>query len=146
MRLQRRLHPKTSLIDLTPLVDVIFLLLIFFILNADILPLKSLPIEPPTLAISSSPFTSQLVIIADAFETIYVGSNKKMVSLLDLASTLDEEIKAFAKRHQGVTPTLVLSVDKTLSYNFFMQIFAICYPLECPIKLVYQEEVDEKSM
>src|SRR5436309_1962698 len=49
MKFKTRLQPSMALIDLTPLVDVIFLMLIFFIVTSDILPLKSLLIENPKL-------------------------------------------------------------------------------------------------
>ena len=47
MKFKTNLKVSNSLIDMTPLVDVIFLMLIFFIVTSDVLPLKSLNIENP---------------------------------------------------------------------------------------------------
>ena len=55
MKFKTRLKTSMALIDLTPLVDVIFLMLIFFIVTSDILPLKSLLIENPKLGKRFSP-------------------------------------------------------------------------------------------
>ena len=60
LRFKTNLKATHSLIDLTPLVDVIFLMLIFFIITSDIPPLKSLNIDNPTLDKDSSPLTTQL--------------------------------------------------------------------------------------
>lgn len=55
MKFKSTLKPALALIDLTPLVDVIFLLLIFFVVTSDILPLKSLAIENPRLPQDAPP-------------------------------------------------------------------------------------------
>ncbi len=70
MRFKTNLKPAMNLIDLTPLVDVVFLLLIFFIVTSDILPLKSLNIENPTIDRNSAPLTTQLLVVMDAQDVI----------------------------------------------------------------------------
>lgn len=87
LRFKTSLKHSNSLIDLTPLVDVIFLMLIFFIITSDILPLKSLNIENPTLDKDSAPLTTQLIIVMDAQNVIYLGSRKSIVDLVSLKAT-----------------------------------------------------------
>ena len=65
MRFSTRLKPSNSLVDMTPLVDLIFLLLIFFIVPSDVLPLKSLYLEQPTIDIPSEPLTTRLMVVVD---------------------------------------------------------------------------------
>lgn len=77
MKYKTRLKASNNLIDLTPLVDVIFLMLIFFIVTSDILPLKSLHVENPVLDRNSAPLTTQLLVVMDAQRVIYVGSKKR---------------------------------------------------------------------
>ena len=79
MKFSSTLKSTTALIDLTPLVDVVFLMLVFFIITADILPLKSLNIENPKLDLPSAPLTSQILVVMDAQNVIYVGSKKEIV-------------------------------------------------------------------
>lgn len=132
------LKPSTSLIDLTPLVDVIFLMLIFFIVTSDILPLKSLNIENPTLERDSAPLTTQLLVVVDAQNVIYVGSKKAITDLGSLKQVLLDEIAQHKKMQDGVEPTIVLSVDRRVEYGIFLQLFSLAQETSSRIRLVYQ--------
>ncbi len=131
------------MIDMTPLVDVIFLMLIFFIVTSDILPLKSLHIENPTLARDSTPLTTQLLLVMDAQNVIYVGSKKAIVELGSLKKHLQDEINALKKQHHGITPTVVLSIDRRVDYGSFLKVFSIAQETCERLRLVYQ--VDESQ-
>ena len=117
MLFKTKLRSTNFLIDLTPLVDVSFLMLIFFLITSDILPLKSLNIENPTLNRNSSPLTTQLLVIMDAQNVIYVGSKKDIVDLSSLRDHLVEEISTIKTFHQGVDPI------------FFQHVFEFIRPL-----------------
>jgi biopolymer transport protein ExbD len=138
MRFSTRLKSSNTLVDLTPLVDVVFLMLVFFICTSDILPLKSLPIQNPKLPISTTPLTSQLFVVMDRTEVIYLGSKRKIVDLLSLPDQLHQEVELFAKAHGGVKPTIVLSVDEHVPYSSFLQLYSVCATHARKIKLVYQ--------
>ena len=139
LKFNTRLKSSFSLIDLTPLVDVIFLLLIFFIVTSNTLPLKSLKIETPTLDRQAIPLTTQLLIVMDAQHVIYVGSKK---SIADLA-TLEEMVKSELNNlhaSKKAKPTLVLSVDKRVDYGSFLRIFSTLQKVGYPIRLVFKTE------
>lgn len=140
MKFKTRLKPSSSLIDLTPLVDVIFLLLIFFIVTSNILPLKSLNIENPTLAQNSPPFMTQILVVMDAQNVIYVGSKKAIVDLTTLPEAISREMTKL--RAEGGTdhPTLVLSVDRKVSYDTFLKLFSKLLELKHPLRLSYKAE------
>lgn len=140
MNFKTRLKPSSNLIDMTPLVDVIFLMLIFFIITSDILPLKSLHIQNPTLARDSKPLTTQLLLVMDAQNVIYVGSKKAIVDLSSLKNHLEEEIKNLKKQHQGIEPSVVISVDKRVDYGSFLKLFSIAQQTCKCVRLVYQVE------
>ncbi len=138
MKFKTRLKTSTSLIDLTPLVDVIFLMLIFFIVTSDILPLKSLNIENPTLDKDSAPLTTQLLLVMDAQQVIYLGSKKAIVDLSSLKTHLEKEVEGLKRQNEGHMPTIVLSVDRRVEYGLFLKLFAIAQEC-CPhLRLVYQ--------
>jgi biopolymer transport protein ExbD len=140
MKFKTNLRTSTSLIDMTPLVDVVFLMLIFFIVTSDILPLKSLNIQNPTLERDSAPLTTQLLIVMDAQNVIYLGSKKAIVDLLSLKSHLQEELDLLRKQHDGHEPTIVLSVDKRVEYGLFLKLFSRVQEC-CPnMRLVYQSD------
>jgi biopolymer transport protein ExbD len=143
MRFKTNLKPAANLIDLTPLVDVIFLLLIFFIVTSDILPLKSLNIENPTLERNSNPMTTQLLVIMDAQHVIYVGSKKAIVDLGSVKSTIQEEITKIKKQHPGIEPTVVVSVDRRVDYGSFLKLFSLVQESTPRIRLVYRASEDQ---
>jgi biopolymer transport protein ExbD len=143
MRFKTSLKPSSNLIDLTPLVDVIFLMLIFFIVTSDILPLKSLHIENPTLDRDSAPLTTQLLVVMDAQNVIYVGSKKAIVDLASLKSHLTEEIGHLKKQHPSINPTIVLSLDKKVEYGSFLRVFSLAQECGSKIRLVYQPSEEQ---
>ncbi len=140
MKYKTRLKPSPSLIDMTPLVDVIFLMLIFFIVTSDILPLKSLHIENPTLEKDSMPLTTQLLVVMDAQHVIYVGTKKDIVDLETLKETLQSQIRNLKEQHLGIEPAVVLSVDKKVDYGVFLKLFSIAQEIGSKVRLVYRQE------
>lgn len=138
MKFKTRLKPTAALIDLTPLVDVVFLMLIFFIITSDILPLKSLMIENPRLEKDSAPLTTQLLLVMDGQHVIYLGSKKAIVDFSTLKENLTHEIDLLKRQYGGHEPTLVLSVDRRVEYGLFLKLFSIAQEC-CPkLRLVYQ--------
>lgn len=132
------------MVDLTPLVDVIFLLLIFFILTSDILPLKSLNVENPRLDRDSTPLTSQLLVVMDAQNVIYVGHRKEIVDLGDFRNHLRQEFEMVQTHHPGAEPTIVLSVDRRVDYGAFLRLFSLAQECSPRIRLVYKPTEDEE--
>ncbi|MCE5316326.1 MAG: biopolymer transporter ExbD [Parachlamydia sp.] len=140
MKFKTNLKTAHQLIDMTPLVDVIFLMLIFFIITSDILPLKSLNIENPTLNQDSIPLTTQLLVVMDAQHVIYVGSKKTIVDLGSLQSHLSDEVIRLKQLHQGVEPTIVLSIDRRVDYGVFLRLFSSIQESGHRIRLVYKPD------
>lgn len=145
MRFKTNLKISHNLIDLTPLVDVVFLMLIFFIITSDILPLKSLNIENPHLDRDSAPLTTQLILVVDAQNVIYVGSKKSIVDLGSLKKTLQDDMSLLKKQNGGIEPTVVVSVDQRVEYGFFLRVFSIVQESTSRIRLVYKHEENENS-
>jgi biopolymer transport protein ExbD len=138
MKFKTKLKPSYNLIDLTPLVDVIFLLLIFFIVTSDILPLKSLNIESPTLDMDSTPLTTQLVVVMDAQNVIYLGSKKTIVDIHSLKDSLKEEYELIKKQTGHLEPTVVVSIDRRVEYGDFLKVFSIAQDCCRKLRLVYK--------
>jgi biopolymer transport protein ExbD len=140
MNFKTKLKPSYNLIDLTPLVDVIFLLLIFFIVTSDILPLKSLNVENPGLPKNSLPLTTQIIIVMDKEEVIYFGSKKDIIDLSTVKSRIQSELTILKKNHQEVFPTIVLSIDRQADYGSFLRLFSLVQELGLPIRLSYKSQ------
>lgn len=140
MKFKTNLKPSVALIDLTPLVDVIFLMLIFFIVTSDILPLKSLNIENPVLQKNAQPLTTQILVVLDAQNVIYVGSKKAIIDLASLREAIQNEMIKIKKIYPSASPTIVLSVDKKVDYGSFLQIFGELQGLGERMRLVFKPE------
>lgn len=138
MKFKSNLKTSTSLIDMTPLVDVIFLMLIFFIITSDILPFKSLNIESPTLDRDSAPIMTQLLLVMDAQQVMYLGSKKEIVDFDSLKSEIHRKIAHLKEQNGGHEPALVLSVDRRVEYGTFLRVFAIVQECCSNVRLVYQ--------
>ena len=140
LRFKTKLKHTTGMIDLTPLVDVVFLMLIFFIVTSDILPLKSLHIDNPSLDRDSAPLTTQLLVVMDAQNVIYVGSKKSIADLVTLKDHVTEELSMLRKLHPSIHPTVVVSVDKRVEYGDFLKLFSIIQEMGIKMRLVYKPE------
>jgi biopolymer transport protein ExbD len=138
MRFSTRLKPCFTLIDLTPLVNVIFLMLIFFIITSDTLPLKSLMIQYPQVSSAEPAKLSQLVVIMDKDQVIYVGSKKEIADLYSLKDVLQKHMTTWKEAHRGVTPVVALSVDKRLDYETFLRVFAEVVKIAPKVRLAFR--------
>lgn len=146
MKIVPRLKPCYTLIDLTALVDVIFLLLIFFFVTSDTLPLKSLSIANPTLPDKDSPaYLAQLLVIMDRDQVIYLGAKKDIVDMGSLKEELTKQIEHILRENPQCQPTVVLSVDRHVDYGAFLRLFSAvqdCFQDRCPrIRLSYKPDL-----
>lgn len=139
MKFNSTLKPTNALIDLTPLVDVVFLMLVFFIITSDILPLKSLNIENPTFERPSPPRTTQILVVVDAQNVIYVGSQKEIVDHESFQESLRRELKKVASMHPGADTTVVLSIDRRVEYGDFLRLFSLAQETGAKLRLVYND-------
>ncbi len=143
MRFQTKLKTSFSLIDLTPLVDVVFLMLIFFMITSNVLPLKSLNIQTPTLDQDSLPLSSQIPIIMDSHHVIYMGSKKDIIDMPTLKTQIEKEIEQIKKAQPLARPSLVVSIDRRIDYGDFLRLFSTLQEVGLPIRLTYQTENEE---
>ncbi|MEI8366326.1 MAG: biopolymer transporter ExbD [Parachlamydiaceae bacterium] len=139
MKFKTNLKVTHTFIDMTPLVDVIFLMLIFFVVTSDVLPLKSLNIENPVLNKNSAAMTTQILVVMDAQNVIYVGSKKAIVDLSSVKKQLQDEVASF-QRVASVVPTIVLSIDRRVDYGAFLRLFSIVQESSPKIRLVYKPD------
>ncbi len=139
MKFKTRLKPSTALIDLTPLVDVILLMLIFFLITSDILPLKSLNIEPPELDRPAAARTTQVLVVMDTHNVIYVGSKKEIVDLETFKPSLFKEIEKNQELHPGADTTVVLSIDRGVEYGDFLRLFSLAQETGIALRLMYND-------
>ncbi|MEL6665538.1 MAG: biopolymer transporter ExbD [Pseudomonadota bacterium] len=121
MREKRRNVPKEATVDLTPMLDVVFILLIFFIVTSTFIQEKAIGMEPPPPncpGCSSLPSLAIIVYI-DETDTIRVGSK-----LTDLAS-----VRSDIERIRAESPEspVIIQADAFATTGTVIQIRDIVY-------------------
>src|SRR5438067_12214531 len=110
MRLAKR-HGTKLEINMTPMIDVTFLLLIFFMTVNQVSKAQRERVALPQLAGSQGQSQQALVINVDRFGQIVVAANS--VTLPELMGVVSGEIARLAKQHQELDRlTVILRADR----------------------------------
>jgi biopolymer transport protein ExbD len=100
-------------IDLAPLIDVVFILLIFFIVTTVFVRETGVEVDKPT-AVSSSNMQKSVLLIAitSTREVVYGGTN---IGIKGVRTTLSQAMKSDPK-------PLVIQADKTVPTELLVQV------------------------
>ncbi|MGM0597949.1 MAG: ExbD/TolR family protein [Myxococcota bacterium] len=117
MRFKRRKASKwTSLvIDLTPLIDVVFILLIFFLLTAAPSPDPTMSVHLPRASAGKiNNINNKLVLVMKDNGDLYIEDNKINI----------KELEGILKEQQKMSPAskVVLQGDRKAQYDRFIEI------------------------
>ena len=113
LSLERKLPSKVEP-NLTPLVDVIFLLLIFFILGASLNNHNVIKIDLPESSNEKKGKDHKTTITIDSQQNIYF--NGSLISKKDLKLSLEN----LEKKEK-----IILAADKNISYNTIIEVMNI---------------------
>ncbi len=103
-------------LDIAPLIDMVFLLLTFFMLTSRFLPL-SLNLELPEAKSQTQIKSSKAVVVAiDREKNIFL--NNQVVSLPNLAKQLKQLMQTREDSH------VILQADRNTPFGFFVKIMA----------------------
>ncbi|HPB80820.1 MAG TPA: biopolymer transporter ExbD [Spirochaetota bacterium] len=103
-------------IEITPLVDIIFLLLVFFMISSNFIE-PIIRMDLPKAMSHQKLEKVDLVVTVDQNETIYI--NKSPVLKKDLQVALQEKMLRLNKFD------VIFKADKRISYNTFVEILDI---------------------
>jgi len=115
MRRERR--RSKIVINITSMIDIIFLLLLFFLVTSTFSSLPGLDIDLPSAASAQASQNSNLVLTVSAGGAFFL--NRQPVLRGDLPGLL----AAKAKGEQG--PTLILKADQDIPYGLAVEIMDI---------------------
>jgi len=113
MRLPRRLDEEGGLV-LTPLIDMVFLTLIFFMLNATLSLNPAIRVDLPEAYTAQAVLQEEIVVTVSPEGTVYVGKNQ--VTPERLSTELKKEMARLNSRR------LLLQADQNLPYRRLVEI------------------------
>ncbi len=115
MRFRRRLSTKANA-NLIPMIDVVFQLVIFFMVSTTFIITPGISLVLPSSSTSEPVLMSRLVITVASREEIYL--NKERHSL----GTLDSRLQAMSTQEKEEIKTVVLEGDQSISYRLTIEI------------------------
>lgn len=122
MRFQRRVSRKAR-VDMTPLIDVIFTLLLFFMMTSVFKVVPGLSLSLPSSTTTSTVSLTQMRIVAASEGSIFVNSVRTDLAGMDQAVKREmkgkkpEEIRAVLQGDKAASYQLIISVLDTLKSN-----------------------------
>jgi len=105
--------------DIAPLIDVVFILLIFFMLTSNFIAQPGIRIDLPKTVTSGEIMLKRVNLTVSAEDVLYL--NGKVVTL--------KEIKAFLLKNESKIKSIFIKADKNSSFGRAVEIWDICKSL-----------------
>ncbi len=135
-RLKRRTTLEKGQLDITPLIDMVFLLLIFFMLTSNFVLQPGINVSLPK-AITSEVISSENAVITLTGQDL-LFLNEKPITINDLVAKL----KDTARDHENV----LLRADTNASLGRVVEIWDLCREFGIPqINIATNQKTGEKS-
>ncbi len=125
MKFKRRVAIFSGQLELTPLVDVVFLLLIFFLLSSSLIPSAGIKVDLPESVASTSVQSSDVVLTITDKNEVYFRD--KLISPLEGFEQLRAELAKVKLAHGDETPRLIVQADKKIPYGRVIEIISIAW-------------------
>jgi biopolymer transport protein ExbD len=132
--LNRRLQPLRGMVDLAPVLNVILLLLCFFLLSSSFVLQQGIKVDPPRFAGGIGTPASRLIVAVtlapQAFDEKGVALPRQpLLYFNDQIVTLDGLRDALAQLPTGrIPPALVVKADKDVPLDLIAQITDVATP------------------
>jgi biopolymer transport protein ExbD len=124
MAFARRRRRQEGVLELTPLIDVIFLLLIFFMVSTSFVVNREIAIKLPESTSASSESNDQqlIMLINEAGDFLVAGNLYQDASVEALAGVLRDQVGV--QRPDRVS--IRLDVDEATDYRFVIKAMDVC--------------------
>ena len=120
MKFQRRLQPQ-SRVDLVPMIDVIFQLVVFFMVSTTFIVTPGIGIIFPASATSEPVVVSKMVVTVVSRDEIYL--NKDRYDMNGLSQRLAEMSLEETDLEGNAKKTVLLEGDQGMPYQLLMEVF-----------------------
>jgi biopolymer transport protein ExbD len=121
-RFQTKLKVFEGRPDLTPLIDVVFLLLIFFMLSSSFVQVSGIPVVLPEATASSDMSVDKLVVSIDKKNNLYFNDE-----IMDWESLTEQLQKC---KLQWNADTVIVRADKNTKYGVVVKMMSLARSLE----------------
>lgn len=125
-------------IDLTPLIDIVFLLLLFFLLTTAPTPDPTLNVSLPKVENAGIDRVSEHIDI-----TVKLDGTVYLVNVPVKMESLEKELREISKNVKGMK--VVLRADGKIYYETFMRILETVNKLNLPLAVAVDEKNIEKK-
>ena len=115
MHFRRRLTPSVRA-DMVPMIDVVFQLVIFFMVSSTFLQTPGIPIILPESTTAESVTMTNLVVSVVSEDEIYL--NKDVYSL----ETLNTALQSMTEEEKEALTAVVIEGDRSVSYDLLVEI------------------------
>jgi len=116
MRFKRHVELEKGQLDIAPLIDVVFLLLIFFMLTSSFIFQPGIKVNLPKAVTSEVIHEKNLIILVNRDNHIYI--NDRIITISELASRL----RLAAKENKP----LLIKADRKVSLGKVVEIWDLC--------------------
>ncbi|WP_372714605.1 ExbD/TolR family protein [Ilyobacter sp.] len=128
MRLKRmtRRNSGNMILELTPLIDVVFLLLIFFMVATTFEDLSGIKIDLPQSTIKEIKEVKEIQIIIDENSELYLNYREASKSKQSIKVTLENLKEELAEKLLNSNEkNVIITADKKLDYGFIVEVMTI---------------------
>ena len=135
-RLTRRTEIKKGQLDIAPLIDIVFLLLIFFMLTSNFIFQPGIKVSLPKAVTSEVISSENLVIAVTGQDLLFL--NDKPITVNDLAAKLKEAA--------AENKSLLLKADTNASLGRVVEIWDLCREIGIPqINIATNQRAGERE-
>ena len=119
MNITRRRRARGGM-NIFPLIDVVFLLLIFFMLTSKFITQTSHSIALPKSTTAKKLENEQIIVHVTKQEKIYINEEKQEVPLINLKARIESELAKYPKK-----PPVIIKGDEKISLGLTIQLLDI---------------------
>lgn len=135
MKLRRSIYTVKTLPDITPLVDVVLLLLIFFLLTSSFVFQPGIKIDPPYGSGAGGANTRHIISIS-AQNPPLIFFNDQITTL----ETLEKKLGRLARRQPNTT--LVIKADQAVPHGLVTEVMNFSLNAGLPVLIATQRKKD----
>ena len=118
MQFRRRLQPRAN-IELIPMIDVVFQLVVFFMLTSTFVMTPGIPLELPQAQSAEQVVVNRLVVSVAGESEIYLNQKQYTLSSLDAALS---ELSAQVDENGDGARSVVVEADRAISYDLMIRV------------------------